>query len=259
MNSIFYKRFWKEWRKEVSKDIAQPSDSLEDIVPGMGEMIVRENKEIMLVHRSVKNIIANYDVQRCLMGYIEKEYQYIHLKRDIISWYLSGRDMYADLDTKYKQVFEFLDTSCNLQTVFENFFNVPRVFALVFLGNRDNEHKYLEEYRSRLSGAKNAVYSVLNAIRSSSATQIVENFYLDNTFDTLMRDDMFEFEILGNRSEVADINNKVKHLWDIECEIKKIYDSLVDAKKKGPEEIDRMRENIPEYMAILSKYRSIKI
>lgn len=253
LNAIFYKGFLQEWRREVNKGIVQPNDSLGDVVPGEEETFVWENLEIAAVHKSVKNIIANYDVQRCLISFIEKEYQYVHLKKDFVSWRLSCENLYKNLDIKYEQVFGFLDTDFKLQTIFDKFFNLPRVYACVFLSNKVNKKAYLKEYKEKLRQARKVVLEAVNLFESMPQHEITSDF-LEGNFEIRQKGkELIQLEILGERSEVATIDKDVEKLWNIEQQIVEIYDSVSNPPQESAEELLRMQGNIQSYRAVLEK------
>lgn len=245
LNAIFYNGYSQEWRKEVSKYLLQPQDSLGDVVPGKGEAVERENMEIAAVLRSVKNIIANYDVQRYLMGFIEREYRYVHLRNNIISWRTTCLDVYKGLDEKYKQVFGFLGVECNLHTIFDKFFKLPKVNAVVFLSNSVNRTEYLMQYKEQLENACNTVIQLINRVEEYSLDEF-EDFILDTVINKTDNEYLIKLNILGNRSEVATIDESVSELWSIECSVNEIYDSVLSIPMKSYDEFEKLKYGVSE-------------
>lgn len=252
LNVLFYKGFLQEWRREVSKKTIQPGDSLVDIAPGKGENLVRENLKIAAVHRTVKNLIANYDVQNCLLNFIEKEYRYAYLKKMPASWSTGCLNIYEDMDLKCNEVFGFLNAKSNFQIVFEKFFDVPNVYSLVFLSNQDNKDAYLAEYKEKLVEAEEKVSDALELFETISVDE------LTGKFSEQEKRSLIDLDFLGDhRSEVAAIDDNVKNLWDKEQQIIHIYDPMLNAIEEGMEEVEKVRKSIPEYKKSLNINRSL--
>lgn len=253
LNAIFYEGVLQEWRREVNKGVIQPDDSLGDVAPDEEETYVRENLEIAAVHRTVKNILANYDVQRCLIGFIEKEYQYVHLKKDFVSWRSSCEAIYENLDIKNEQVFGFLDADCRLQTIFDKFFNLPRVYACVFLSNKDNKQEYTKKYKEKLGEVIKIVFDTVESFSSMPQDEITSAFLEEGSVIRQKGKDLIQLEILDERSEVATINTCVKKLWEVEKKIIEIYDLVLNASQKGGEELQNVQACIDDYKTILDE------
>ena len=201
--------------------------------------------EIAAVLRSVKNIIANYDVQRYLMGFIEREYRYVHLRNNIISWRTTCLDVYKGLDEKYKQVFGFLGVECNLHTIFDKFFKLPKVNAVVFLSNSVNRTEYLMQYKEQLENACNTVIQLINRVEEYSLDEF-EDFILDTVINKTDNEYLIKLNILGNRSEVATIDESVSELWSIECSVNEIYDSVLSIPMKSYDEFEKLKYGVSE-------------
>ena len=235
LNTVFYKGLLQDWRREARTSIRQPNDSLEDIIPGRRETVEKENLEVAAMHKVVKNIIANYDVQRCLMGFLEQEYQYVHLRKNAISWRLNCLDIYADLDEKYNQTFGILHTDGRLQTIFEEFFNLPRAYTVVFLSNNENSKAYLNEYKQQLQKAINIVLDFFKSFKLSLKEKSIADVLANTRYSR--EETLVTFQFLDQREKVADVNEKVQKLWDIEKKIMTEYSSVWNEIEKGGEEL----------------------
>lgn len=258
----------REWNSEIVKlrfNIFQPILSMllntfwmlngaelekknESTDENSSELSVRETKDVGYL-LSVKNIVANYEVQNYIQNKLIKICMKMPRRKRDQAWSSVCNEIYEAIDSWIEEEASYLMEDSQIRKVCYAYLSNRDLGDAVFSGNEENMEQYFNEYKSKLKQELCNQKSKLQALEEGQEQELAYTELL-----IALGEDASKKKIAPQIAAIPENieNTKLKGLKRLEDEWRTVYDifkkSILESEQEDPEGRKRLqREKIKEY------------
>lgn len=239
------KRVWNEDVKELQFDMLQPiltmllngtwlsgssSQGTEDesVSDDRQELQKKwqDTRDDMTYLVSVKNLIANYEIQKCVQKKLDKLCRNFLRRKTVVQWKTACSEVYRRIDSWTKEDAPYLEETSGIGHTCEEYLD-SYIGKVVFLCNQDNETEYLKDYKSHLLKMIEEITVSAGKITKGSKNGEMETAELLKGLKEGM--DSNYIGVIQMQKDVEIREAKLSKLFEIEARMGEVCSELVES------------------------------